>query len=693
MAPIRYEVGNRIAVVTIGNPPVNALSLPVRAGLSDALDRFQADAGADALVLIGRGDSFVGGADIAEFGKPYLAPTLWDINDRLLAMAKPVIAALNGFALGGGLELAFHCHWRVACPSASVGLPEVQLGLMPGAGGTQYWTRAAGPRSALEHLTTGKRVTAVRALEMGLIDAVFEGDLLDSAMAFAWSRVGLALPSWDDRTAHIEKVDPKLFEDFVTAHGGRWKGLYSPARIVHCIEAASRLPLAEALALERAEFARCADTPQSRALIHLFFAERQAGRVEGGAKADGSGPILRVGIVGAGTMGAGIAMCVANAGLEAVLTDRSTDQLDSARIRVTASYASAVAKARKTRKAADAALARIDYAPDISGLSDCDLVIEAVFEDHAIKRDVIAQIARVARPDAIIATNTSMLDIDDLASACEGPERFLGLHFFSPADVMPLLEVVSGQATSRRILQQAARFGRSLAKIPVLCGNGEGFVGNFILDRYGREADLLVEDGASPWQIDAVMRRFGFPMGLFEMRDMAGLDVVWRIRQERREWERMDRYPRLVDRIYEAGRLGQKSGAGYYVYEGRKASSDPWVDDLSAACAAEAGIVRRAVSDEEVERRILGAMVSAGAHLLERAIAGSADDIDLVMVHGFGFPRAKGGPMHWAAEQGIDRIAGHVADWRNTEGSERWPSFPGLALAAACGAWGAAASA
>jgi 3-hydroxyacyl-CoA dehydrogenase len=383
----------------------------------------------------------------------------------------------------------------------------------------------------------------------------------------------------------------------------------------------------------------------------------------------------------------GIAMCVANAGLAAVLMDRSTDQVDAARSRIAKTYASAMAKGRLTPGRAEAAQSRIAFTADTLELGECDLVIEAVFEDRAIKQAVIESVAGVVRADAIIATNTSMLDVDDLALACPRPERFLGLHFFSPADVMKLLEVVAGKATSPQVLQRAARFGRALGKIPVICGNGEGFIGNYVLDRYGREADLLVEDGATPWQVDAAMRRFGFPMGLFEMRDMAGLDVVWRMRQERREWERTTRYPRLIDRLHDAGRLGQKSGAGYYVYQGRVGSPDPLIDDLSRACAAAAGITRRDVGDDEVEQRLLGAMVCAGAQLLDQGIASSAADIDLVMVHGFGFPRAKGGPMHWAIEHGIGRIADQVAGWRETEGGERWPPCPRLTQAGRTGQW------
>lgn len=687
MEPVEYSVTNRIAVATIASPPVNALSLPVRQGLLAALDRFAADGNADALLLIGSGAAFVGGADIAEFGKPYADPTLWEIDDRLLAMPKPVIAVLNGFALGGGLELALHCHWRIACPGARIGLPEVQLGLMPGAGGTQYWTRAAGPQSALEYLTTGKAMKAEAALEARLIDAVIEGDLIAGAMDFAQGRIGAPLPDWRERTGPIENVDPALFADFLATNQRRWSGMESPERIVRCIEAACKLPLAEGLLLEREEFARCADSAQSRALIHLFFAERQTGKVGGTSDTEPGAPIRKVGVVGAGTMGAGIAMCVANAGLASVLTDQTDEQSDRARDRIAKTYASAVAKGRTKVDHADAALDRITFTCGTQALADCDLIIEAVFEDRVIKQAVIADIAGVVRPDAIIATNTSMLDIDDLALSCPAPERFLGLHFFSPADVMKLLEVVAGKATSPQTLQRAAGLGRSLGKIPVICGNGEGFIGNFVLDRYGREADCLIEDGASPWQIDAAMRRFGFPMGLCEMRDMAGIDVVWRIRQERREWERLSRFPRLIDRIHDAGRLGQKSGAGYYIYEGRAASPDPWVEELSAACAAEAGIARRQITDDEVEQRILGAMVCAGAELLGRGIASYPADIDLVMVHGFGFPRAKGGPMHWAREQGIRKIAGQIATWRLAEGSERWPACDRLDQAAIGGQW------
>ncbi len=670
MSAVQYQIRDRIAVITIHNPPVNALSLAVRQGLYDATNRARADGDVDGIVLMGAGQIFVGGADISEFGKPYVAPTLWDIDDLLRAMPKPTVAAIDGFALGGGLELAFHCHWRLATATAQLGLPEVLLGLMPGAGGTQFWTRLAGPESALAYLTSGKSIKAVDAAKIGIIDGVADIDLLDAAIAFVQGKVGGPLPDISSRTDRIDGVDPAIFDNFRAAQAGRWKGLFSPERIVRCIEAASSMPLEEALALERAEFAACAASPQSKALIHLFFAERKAGRVD---VAPAKGVIDRIGVIGAGTMGAGIAMAVANAGLSVLLVDIAAEQIERARQKIGDSYANAVRKGRMPKARADAALGRIAFASAFEPLADCDLVIEAVFEDLAIKQQLIERLNVILRDDAIIATNTSMLDVDALAAACRRPERFLGMHFFSPADVMKLLEIVAGRATDPAVLAQVVKLGRKLGKLPIVCGNGEGFIGNFMLDRYGREADLLIEDGASPWQIDAVMHAFGFPMGLFEMRDMAGLDVIWRIRQQRHEAERLGRYPLVADKICAAGRFGQKTGAGYYHYEGRMGAPDPFTDDVIANVAAEKGIARRSVSDAEVEERLLFAMVNAGAQLLDNGIAQRASDIDLVMVNGFGFPRHKGGPMFWGEQQGLARIAQRLADWAVAEGVDRWP--------------------
>lgn len=646
---VRVAIQDGVAVIELSNPPVNVLSHALRKGLMAAIEQAGADPEIVGLILIGGGDTFVGGADIAEFGKPYAEPTLWRIGDSLLACGKPVIAAIDGFALGGGLELAFHCHWRIAASRARLGLPEVLLGLMPGAGGTQYWTRLAGPLSALEYLTTGKQVGAAQACELGLIDAVAEGDLREAALTFAQEKLrqGAALPSCVGREDKLAEATDDLFERFVSDNARAWRGLTSPLEIVASIKGACTRSLDEMLKAEREAFARCANSPQARALIHLFFAERAAGRVGVGPTL----PVRSIGVVGAGTMGAGIAMACANSGFPVVLVDAAPIAIERGMAQIRSVYESSVAKGRMAADRAEAAQNRIAPTAVLADVGPCDLVVEAVFEDLEIKRGLIAQLDTILGPQAIIASNTSTLDLDRLASASTRPERVVGMHFFSPAQVMKLLEVVRGTATDDAVLRTAVAVGRQLGKIPVVAGNGEGFIGNFILDAYGREMDFLIEDGASPWQIDAVMREFGFAMGLFEMRDMAGLDVIRRVREQRREWERPGRYALVADRLCELGRFGQKTGAGYYLYEGRKGTPDPLTERIIEQVAAERGIVRRSFGDDEIRDRLMTAIVDAGTRLLEAGTAERAGDIDLVMVHGYGFPRFLGGPMHWSAAQ------------------------------------------
>jgi len=669
---VRIEMKDGVAVVELSNSPVNALSHDLRKGLMAAIEQAGTNPDVRALVLAGANDSFVGGADIREFGKPYQEPTLWQIDDMLLTFGKPVIAAIDGFALGGGLELAFHCHWRIARDRARLGLPEVLLGLMPGAGGTQYWTRLAGPHSALEYLTSGKQVRAGQALELGLVDAVTEGDVREAAIAFAKKKLaeGAALPSYENRVNKLAEGTDQLFESFVADNARAWRGLFSPAKIVECIKGACRRPLDEMLQTERDAFALCADSPQARALMHLFFAERATGRLGQGPTI----PVRSVGVIGAGTMGGGIAMAFANSGFPVVLVDAEQAAIDRGMAQIQSTYDSSVVKGRMPATKAGAALARITPTVALEDVASCDLVIEAVFEDMDVKRDVIARLDAIIGHAAIIATNTSTLDIDRLASASSRPERVVGMHFFSPAHVMKLLEVVRGSATQDAVLRTVTAVGRKLGKLPVIAGNGEGFIGNYILDAYGREMDFLIEDGASPLQVDKVMRDFGFAMGLFEMRDMAGLDVIRRVREQRREWERPGRYPLVADRLWELGRYGQKTGAGYYAYEGRKGASDPLTERIIAEVAGERGIVRRAFDDDEIRNRLLAVMVNAGARLVESGIAASASDIDLVMVHGYGFPRYRGGPMHWAEQQGLGEICGHLKKFASNDAERAAPS-------------------
>lgn len=670
--PVRVDTVDGIRIVELSNPPVNALSHALRAGLMAALEQAKADPSVEAVVLTGAGDTFVGGADIREFGRPYQEPTLWQIDDMLLAFDKPVIAAIDSFALGGGLELAFHCHWRVAHERARLGLPEVLLGLMPGAGGTQYWTRLAGPRSALDHLTSGKPVDAKNALELGLIDAVTDSDVCEAAVAFARAKLteNAALPSYDSRTEKLAEGTDDLFDTFVRGQERAWRGLFSPLKIVECVKGACTSSLDEMLLAERDAFAQCAGSPQARALMDLFFAERSAGKTDDGPTL----PIRSIGIVGAGTMGGGIAMAFANNRFPVVLVDADQAAIDRGMAHIRSTYESAVTKGRMSQTTAEAALNRITPTTTLADVASCDLVIEAVFEDMDVKRGVIAKLDTLLSQDAIIATNTSTLDIDRLASASSRPDRVVGMHFFSPAHVMKLLEVVRGGTSSPDVVRTVVAIGKKLGKIPVIAGNGEGFIGNYILDAYGRELDYLIEEGASLWQVDAAMRDFGFAMGLYEMRDMAGLDVIRRVREQRREWERPGRYPLVADRLWELGRYGQKTGAGYYIYEGRKGARDPLTEKIIDEVSSEQGIVRRSFDNQEIIDRLMAVMANAGAQLLENRVAASASDIDLVMVHGYGFPRYRGGPMHWAEASGLDTILAQLRAYAAADGDRPVPS-------------------
>ena len=685
MNDVSYTRVGDIAVATVANPPVNALSQSVRSGLMAAIERSGADPGVSALVIIGGGATFVAGADINDFGKPYGEPTLYTIIDALMASAKPVVAALHGTAFGGGLELALACQWRIATADAQVGQPEVKLGLMPGGGGTQWWARLAGPQAALEVCTTGNPVSARQAHEWGVIDRLAEADLLEGALALARDVVSGTLPPrrLTEATDKIRDADPKLFADYRDKHRRRWKGLMAPWKIVDCVEAACRLPFAEGFALECEAFKECERSPQSRALIHLFFAERAAGKL--GDVSAAPAPVRSVGVIGAGTMGGGIAMSFANAGLPVTLVDASEEALARGMATIARNYAASVSRGSLAQAKADAALARIRTSTAYADLSDADLIVEAVFEDMVIKQAVFRELDAVAKPDAILATNTSTLDIDAIAEATARPGRVLGLHFFSPANVMRLLEIVRGRHTEPATLATALGVTRSLRKIAVVAGNAYGFIGNRILAAYGREADFMLEEGATPWQIDRALVEFGFPMGLFAMRDMAGLDVIWRIRQQENATRPPHlRYSPIADRICELGRFGQKTGRGYYRYEGREAIPDLEIDGLIREVSAELGIERREFNDQEILDRLLCAMVNEGARLLEEGVAQRAGDIDVVYVNGYGFPAWRGGPMCWAEETGLQSIHESVVGHYRRHG-EYWAPSELLRTAAATG--------
>ena len=692
MNHVDYTRHGGVAVATVENPPVNALSLGVRRGLMDAIECTLADPALDALVIVGGGATFVAGADINDFGKPYAEPTLYTIIDALMASPKPVIAAIHGTAFGGGLELALACHWRIATADAAIGQPEVKLGLMPGGGGTQWWPRLAGPEVALQVTTSGNPVSARQAHEWGVIDRIVDGELVDGALSLARDVVAgrLAprrLTEADDKT---RGVDAALFADFRAKNARKWKGLVAPWKIVDCVEAACRLSFAEGAKLEREAFAECEASAQSRAMIHLFFAERAAGKLAD-ANAAEPAPVRSAAVVGAGTMGAGIAMCFANAGLPVTLVDQADDALARGMKAIAGNYATSVARGSLTRARADETLARISTATDYADLADADLIVEAVFEDMAVKQEVFRRLDAVAKPGAILATNTSTLDVDAIAGATDRPASVVGLHFFSPANVMRLLEVVRAPRTSAATLATALAVAKTLRKIAVVSGNAYGFIGNRILAAYGREADFLLEEGATPAQVDRVLVDFGFPMGLYAMRDMAGLDVIWRIRQQENATRPPHlRYSPIADRICALGRFGQKTGRGYYLYDGRVATPDAEVESLIRDVSAELGIPRRAIADDEILERLMCAMVNEGARILEEGVAQRAGDIDVVYVNGYGFPASRGGPMCWAEETGLARIHDAVVRYHGEHG-EYWTPSALLKNAAAAGrGWDAA---
>jgi len=692
MTQVIYTRQGDIAVATVNNPPVNALSEDVRHGLMRAIEASRSDAGVRALVIIGGGGTFVAGADINDFGKPYAEPTLYTIIDALMANPKPVIAAIHGTAFGGGLELALACHWRIATADAQVGQPEVKLGLMPGGGGTQWWTRLAGPEVALDVATSGKPVSAPQAHAWGVIDRVTDGKLLDSALAFAQDILTGAVPARDLTSSmeRIRNVDPALFDEFRRRNERKWKGQLAPWKIVDCIEAACRLSFAEGFALEKKAFSECEHSYQSRSLIHLFFAERAAAKLPD-ISAAAAATVASAAVIGAGTMGAGIAMSFANAGIPVILLDASEEALARGLKTIADNYASSVKRGSMPQARAAAARARIKGASDYAALADADIIVEAVFEDMAIKQEVFRRLGEVAKPEVVLATNTSTLDVDAIADASSRPDKVLGLHFFSPANVMRLLEVVRGARTSAATLATSMAVARALRKTAVVSGNAYGFIGNRILAAYGREADFLLEEGATPWQIDRVLTGFGFPMGLFAMRDMAGLDVIWRIRQQESEIRPGHlRYSPIADRICEMGRFGQKSGRGYYLYDGRTPIPDPEIEALIIGVSTELGIARHEIADEEILQRLLCAMVNEGARILEEGVALRAGDIDVVYVNGYGFPATRGGPMWWASETGLASIHDAVVAYHRTHGDYWLPSSL-LARAAQCGGdWDAA---
>jgi 3-hydroxyacyl-CoA dehydrogenase len=686
VSAVNYRSDGDVAVLEIDNPPVNALSLAVREGLMEGLARADADRAVAAVVVCGANHSFPAGADINEIasGLALRAPMILDVQERLEAATKPVVAALEGNALGGGFELALTCHWRVAAPSARVGLPEVKLGLIPGAGGTVRFTRLAGPAAALEAITSGAPLSAARARELGLVDAIDE-DPLRAAVALARQaaseRRPLRLAS--EMRSRIEGAGPELFAAFRRKIAGRARGQLAPFKIIDSIEAASSRPKAEALRFERECFIECRDSSQRRALTHLFFAEREARRIPGIGPEVKPLPIRSAAVIGAGTMGGGIAMSFANAGIGVRLLELSAEALERGLGVIAGNYAGSVARGSMPAERAEQARSLIRGARDYGELASADIIVEAVFEDLKIKQQVFTELDRVAAGHAILATNTSTLDIDAIAASTSRPQQVVGTHFFSPANVMKLLENVRGRASSPQVIATVMALGRTLGKIPVLAGNCDGFIGNRMLMYYGAESEFLLEEGATPEQIDRVMEGFGFAMGPLAVRDLAGNDVGFLIRKGRK-LPPDERFSPILERLVAEGRLGQKAGKGFYRYEGRTRIADPGVVALIEDVSRSLGIQRRSIPDQEILDRLLHPLVNEGAKILEEGIALRPGDIDVVYVYGYGFPAWRGGPMHWAQEAGLAAVVKTMERLAPTHGA-RWRPAPLLTRLAACG--------
>ncbi|TPK55485.1 MULTISPECIES: 3-hydroxyacyl-CoA dehydrogenase NAD-binding domain-containing protein [unclassified Mesorhizobium] len=678
---------NDVAIVTIDNPPVNALSFHVREPLMHALAALRDDASVGAIVVACAGRTFVAGADITEFGKPVQQPELRAIIGTLETIAKPTVAAIHGTALGGGLELALGCHFRVADADARLGLPEVKLGLLPGGGGTVRLPRLVGAIKALRMIVSGALVGADEAHEAGLVDAVFESNVITHAVNFAReiARKGGPFTPVRDRDDEIKKTELAAFDAEAADLARKARGLDAPIACAQAVRNTVTMSFEEALAAERALFMKLVASDQSRAQRHLFFAEREAAKVPG--KDLVRRRIARVGVVGAGTMGGGIAMAFVNGGFPVTLLETSQEALQRGLGMIDKNYAVSVSRGSLTEDAKRQRLAQFKGSTDYSDLADCDLIIEAVFEDMAVKKEVFGKLDAMAKPGAILATNTSYLDIDEIAASISRPQDVLGLHFFSPANVMKLLEIVRADKTAPDALATVVDLARRIGKVAVVVGVCHGFVGNRMLAARGSESEALLLEGATPSQIDKAFTDFGWPMGPFQMSDLAGLDISWRNRKARGQTAV------IADTLCEQGRFGQKTGRGYYLYENgsRMPVPDPQIDALIRGKAAEKGIASREISAEEIIERTLYPMVNEGAKILEEGIAARASDIDVIWVNGYGFPIGKGGPMFWAGLEGAPRIVERLEYWHQRTGKDVFKPARLLKRMAETGSWEAGA--
>ena len=672
MSQVNLARHETVSVITIDNPPVNALSQPVRQGLVDCVNEAESDSSTTAIVLICAGRTFIAGADIKEFDRPPEPPHLPDVVARLEASEKPVVAAIHGTALGGGLEIAMACHLRLAQRDARLGLPEVKLGLLPGATGTQRLPRLVGVGRALDMMLSGDPVTAQDARDAGLVDEVAAGDLLTHALRYA-ADLGNTRPR-RVRDLEAPEADNALFEAARRKIAQKARGLLAPQRIISLVELSTRADFDAGVDAERQYFVECRNSAQSSAMRHAFFAERSAAKVPGIDNATPVRSIESVAVIGAGTMGAGIAYACLAAGLEVLLLDKDEAGLAHGAATIRKLFEGGVERGKVSGDDMNRSLERFRCRSDFENVSDADLVIEAVFENMEIKKEVFGRLDAICRPGAILATNTSTLDVDEIGAATARPGDVIGLHFFSPAHVMRLLEIVRGAHTSNDVIATALNLSKRLGKIGVVVGNCFGFVGNRMLYGYGRENQLLLLEGAAPEYIDEVLCDWGMAMGPNAVGDLAGLDVGYKVRQERKDLPDDPRFYRVANRLAELGRFGQKTGKGMYRYEpgSRTPLPDPEVEALIRNEAAALGIGQRQISETEIVERCIYALVTEGARILEDGIALRSSDIDVVWINGYGFPRHRGGPMHFADSVGLSEVYDKVCEFEGRFGPTYW---------------------
>jgi len=680
---VQFSKSGNVGVITINNPPVNALSPGVPEGISEAIDELQKDGELKAAVLIGGGNTFIAGADIKELGKMAwgkprgagLLPLLLKIED----CGKPVVVAIHGTALGGGMEVAMAGHYRAAVRSAKVGQPEVKLGIIPGAAGTQRLPRLAGVAKAVEMCCEGNPISAEEAFQLGVIDKLVDGDLLTGAIAFAQEIAGKRIPKTRERNSKLgtPEQNAPIFTAARETARRKQRGLMAPLAAIDAVEAATKLSFDEGCRLEQKLFVECLVSSQAKALMHVFFAEREVAKIPDVPKDTPLIPVKTAGVLGAGTMGGGIAMVLANAGIPVLVKEADQAALDRGLANIQKNYANSVKRGRFTQQFVDERLTLIQPTLSLDGFASVDLVIEAVFEGMALKKEVFAQFDKICKRGAILASNTSTLSIDEIASATARPQSVIGTHFFSPANVMRLLEIVRGKATSKEVIATCMQLSKKLGKVGVLVGNCRGFVGNRMFHPYVRESVFLLEEGASVEAVDSALYDFGMAMGPLAVGDLAGLDVGWRIRKEYRHLEKPGiRQAFAGDRLCELGRYGQKTGAGWYKYdENRRAIPDQEVGTLVKRWAAEAGIPQRKIEREEIVDRCVYALVNEGARILEEGLALRAGDIDIIYINGYGFPPYRGGPMWYADAVGLKKVYERILEFHQQHG-ELWEPAP-----------------